>query len=154
MALGVAIYFLYLYIWIFPRGSSGGFPAARPVVPLLHSTKKTKNENFLPELAVAFYDGLINKLLCDGARTSVRGTDLWNNFHLLSGFDADIPNGCLRPVLLWRQFRLLLARRWGARRVCKGIATIRRMLALLTNRMLRLLGLPFPRDFPLVTRRL
>ena len=96
MALGVAIYFLYLYIWIFPRGSSGGFPAARPVVPLLHSTKKTKNENFLPELAVAFYDGLINKLLCDGARTSVRGTDLWNNFHLLSGFDADIPNGCLR----------------------------------------------------------
>ena len=96
MALGVAIYFLYLYIWIFPRGSSGGFPAALPVVPLLHSTKKTKNENFLSELAVAFYDGLINKLLCDGARTSVRGTDLWNNFHLLSGFDADIPNGCLR----------------------------------------------------------
>ena len=42
MALGVAIYFLYLYIWILPRGSSGGFPAARPVVPLLHSTKKQK----------------------------------------------------------------------------------------------------------------
>ena len=67
MALGVAIYFLYLYIWIFPRGSSGGFPAARPVVPLLHSTKK-QNENFLPELAVAFYDGLINKLLSRPAR--------------------------------------------------------------------------------------
>ena len=42
MALGVAIYFLYLYIWIFPRGSSGGFPAARPVGLLLHSTKKQK----------------------------------------------------------------------------------------------------------------
>ena len=97
MALGVAIYFLYLYIWIFPRGSSGGFPAARPVGLLLHSTKKTKNEHFLSELAVAFNDGLINKLLCDGAGTSVRGTYyLWNNFHLLSGFDADIPNGCLR----------------------------------------------------------
>ena len=46
MALGVAIYFLYLYIWIFPRGSSGGFPAARPVVPLLHSTKKQKMKTF------------------------------------------------------------------------------------------------------------
>ena len=46
MALGVAIYFLYLYIWILPRGSSGGFPAARPVVPLLHSTKKQKMKTF------------------------------------------------------------------------------------------------------------
>ena len=144
----------YTYISGFYRAGRPGV-SRRPARWFLYFTqRKNKNENFLPELAVAFYDGLINKLLCDGARTSVRGTDLWNNFHLLSGFDADIPNGCLRPVLLWRQFRLLLARRWGARRVCKGIATIRRMLALLTNRMLRLLGLPFPRDFPLVTRRL
>ena len=46
MVLGVAIYFLYLYIWIFPRGSSGGFPAARPVGLLLHSTKKQKMNTF------------------------------------------------------------------------------------------------------------
>ena len=67
MALGVAIYLLYLYIWIFRAGSSGGFPTARPVVLCL-TQRKNKNENFLPELAVAFYDGLINKLLSRPAR--------------------------------------------------------------------------------------
>ena len=88
MALGVAIYFLYLYIWIFSARVVRGFPGGPPGGSFTSLNEKTKNENFLPELAVAFYDGLTNKLLCDGARTSVRGTDLWNNFHLLSGFDA------------------------------------------------------------------
>ena len=102
MALGVAIYFLYLYIWIFSARVVRGFPGGPPGGSFTSLNEKTKNENFLPELAVAFYDGLINKLLCDGARTSVRGTDhLWYYFDFLSG---DVAVGCqsLSPFFICR----------------------------------------------------
>ena len=64
MALGDAIYFLYLYIWIFAPGR----PRPGAVVLFTSLNEKTKNEILLPELAVAFYDGLINKLLSRPAR--------------------------------------------------------------------------------------
>ena len=47
-------------VWGFPGGPPGG--------SFTSLNEKTKNENFLPELAVAFYDGLINKLLSRPAR--------------------------------------------------------------------------------------
>ena len=66
MALGDAIYFLYLYIWILRAGSSEDGPARWfSFTPL---NEKTKNGILLPELAVAYYDGLINKLLSRPAR--------------------------------------------------------------------------------------